>query len=86
MFKNYLLLFTMVISINLSAQGIYIWHNENPSFAFLDPETDIPVGGDYAIINGLDYWGYDFTIGSTLPADLTTFDAIFILLGSFCEG
>jgi hypothetical protein len=82
--KKILAAFLIIVPVILLAD-VFIWHNENPTFHFFDPEDHILVGGDYSIKKALDSLDVAYVQSSFLPADLTGYDAVFILLGSFCE-
>ncbi len=82
--KKILMLTLALLPIFLLAD-VFIWHNENPTFYFFDPEDHIQVGGDYSIKKALDSLDVAYQQGSILPADLSDYDAVFVLLGSFCE-
>jgi len=82
--KNIFLLILIIVPA-LVLSNVYIWHNENPTFLFFDPEDHILVGGDYAIRKALDSLDVEYEIGSYLPYDLSEYDAVIVLLGSFCE-
>lgn len=77
--------FLIVLLPVLLLTDVFIWHNENPTFVFFDPEDHQLVGGDYGIKKALDSLDVAYQQGDFLPADLSEFDAVFVLLGSFCE-
>ena len=82
--KRFILLILIAAPLLLAAE-VFIWHNENPTFHFFDPEDHILVGGEYSIIKALDSLRIDYHLSTILPADLSEYDAVFVLLGSFCE-
>ena len=82
--KNIFIIILWLLPIALFST-VFIWHNENPTFHFFDPEDHILVGGDYSIIKALDSLNVDYDFSSFLPEDLTEYEAVIILLGSFCE-
>jgi hypothetical protein len=82
--KRLLVIFLLMLS-TLAVADVFIWHNENPTFYFFDPEDHIIVGGDYAVRKALDSLDVAYTQSSVLPADLSDYDAVFVLLGSFCQ-
>lgn len=82
--KNIIAVILILLPVVLLSE-VFIWHNENPTFVFFDPEDHLLVGGDYAIKKALDSLGVAYQQGDFLPADLTDYDAVFVLLGSFCE-
>jgi len=82
--KNILMIILILLPVFLFS-NVFIWHNENPTFHFFDPEDHILVGGDYSIKKALDSLDVQYTQGSILPVDLSSYDAVIVLLGSFCE-
>jgi hypothetical protein len=82
--KNIFAIILILLPV-LLLSNVFIWHNENPTFLFFDPEDHMLVGGDYAIKKALDSLRVDYVQGDYLPADLSDYDAVFVLLGSFCE-
>ena len=85
MLHSVFLIILVSIIFSLFAQEVYIWDNENPSFYFPDPETGYSVSGSDAIISLLDASSISYNYGTALPTDLSQYNLIFILLGSFCE-
>jgi hypothetical protein len=75
----------MLSALSLTAQSVFIWDNENPTFYFPDPETGYSVSGDEPITALLQTFEIPFDYGNILPSDLSQYELIFILLGSFCE-
>ena len=51
--KKIISLLLVILPVFLLAD-VFIWHNENPTFVFFDPEDHLLVGGDYAIKKALD--------------------------------
>ncbi|MFC1887192.1 hypothetical protein ACFLYK_00110 [Candidatus Cloacimonadota bacterium] len=82
--RKLIFIIMFILPLLLSA-NVFIWHNENPTFHFFDPEDHILVGGDYGIKKALDSLNVEYDQSSILPADLSSYDAVFVLLGSFCE-
>ena len=78
--------FIMMLLVSaISAQNVFIWDNENPTFYFPDPETGYSVSGDEPITALLESFEIPFDYGNILPSDLSQYDLVFVLLGSFCE-
>ncbi len=50
---------------------------------FTDPDGADPVGSEYAVLNALDANGRDYDLVTDLPDDLTAYDIVFVLLGTF---
>ncbi len=75
----------MVFPIFIYAQTILIWDNDNYSH-FLDPEGAGYVGCEYGIQQALTANNLDYTTVSSLPADLSIYDVIFVTLGIYCVG
>ena len=67
------------------AQQVLIWDNDNNS-DFLDPEGTGYVGCEYKIQQALTANGITHTTVSTLPADLSGYDVVFVTLGIYCVG
>jgi len=82
--KSLITIFLLLLSV-LTVADVFIWHNENPTFYFFDPEDHILVGGDYAIRKALDSLDVQYTQSSILPEDLSDYEVVFVLLGSFCQ-
>jgi len=51
---------------------------------FPDPEGGGMVGSDYAIRQALLANGYTYTMGTILPADLSPYDVLFVIMGVYC--
>ncbi len=83
--KKIILIITILIAMaGLSAQTVLVWNNEIASFHFTDPETENQVGGEYGITQALEVNNVNYQMEDTLPQDLSGFDAIIVLCGSWC--
>jgi len=67
------------------SQEVLIWDNDNNS-DFIDPEGTGYVGCEYKIQQALTANGITHTTVSTLPADLSEYDVVFVTLGIYCVG
>jgi hypothetical protein len=67
------------------SQQVLIWDNDNNS-DFIDPEGSTYVGCEYKIQQALTANGITFTTVSALPADLSSYDVVFVTLGIYCVG
>lgn len=77
------LILISAISI-INAQTVFVWNNEIASFHFTDPETSNQVGGEHGITQALEVNNVNYQLGDELPGDLSSYDAIFVLCGSWC--
>jgi hypothetical protein len=65
------------------SQTIYIWDKDHNKL-FSDPEGGGQVDASYGIKKALDNNGYTYTFGTTLPTDLSPYDVIFVVMGTYC--
>ena len=77
---NLLLIGILATAIGVRAQNLLIWDNDNFS-VFPIPEASFPVGCEYGIQKALLDNNYSFTTIDVLPADISSYDVIFITLG-----
>jgi len=75
----------MIFPAIIYAQTILIWDNDNNS-DFLDPEGAGYVGCEYGIQQALTANNLNYSTVSSLPADLSIYDVIFVTLGIYCVG
>ena len=80
-----LLVIFLVFPVFIHAQSILIWDNDNNS-DFRDPEGTGYIGCEYKIQQALTENGITYTTVSTLPADLSGYDVVFVTLGIYCVG
>jgi hypothetical protein len=50
---------------------------------FTNPDGSDQVGSEYAVLNALDANGRDYDLVTNIPDDLTGYDVVFVLLGTF---
>ncbi len=79
------LVILLIFPVFVYAQSILIWDNDNNS-DFLDPEGAGYVGCEYGIQQALTANNLNYSTVSSLPADLSIYDVIFITLGIYCVG
>ncbi len=65
------------------SQSIYIWDKDHNKL-FADPEGGGNVDATYGVKKALDELGYAYTFGATLPSDISGYDVIFVVMGSYC--
>jgi hypothetical protein len=81
----FVILFLFFIPSYVFSQQVLIWDNDNNS-DFIDPEGTGYVGCEYKIQQALTANGITYTTVSTLPADLSSYDVVFVTLGVYCVG
>ena len=77
------LLILLLLPCFVFAQQVLIWDNDEDS-DFLDPEGTNEIGCEYKIQQALTANGISFITVSTLPADLSDYDVVFVTLGIYC--
>jgi len=65
------------------SQSILVWDKDHNK-TFLDPESGVGVDATYGIKKALDDNSYAYTASLTLPADLTPYHIIFVIMGTYC--
>ena len=80
------LIFVCLFIQAIWSSNVYILDKEEPSFHFHDPETGNYVQGEYSIQNHLNGLNISYDHGENLPNDLSPYDAVFALCGSWCVG
>lgn len=81
----FVILFLFFIPSYVFSQQVLIWDNDNNS-DFIDPEGTGYVGCEFKIQQALTANGITYTTVSTLPADLSGYDVVFVTLGVYCVG
>jgi hypothetical protein len=65
------------------SQSILVWDKDHNKL-FLDPETSVSVDATYGIKKALDANDYTYDVSLTLPADLSAYQIIFVIMGTYC--
>jgi hypothetical protein len=65
------------------SQSILVWDKDH-NLKFQDPEGAGLVDATYGVKKALTENGYTHTAVTTLPADLTPYDIIFVIMGTYC--
>lgn len=65
------------------SQSILIWDKDHNKM-FADPEGAGSVDATYGVKKALTDIGYEFDAVNALPANLTRFDIIFVIMGVYC--
>lgn len=81
----FVILLLFIIPSYIFSQQVLIWDNDNNS-DFIDPEGTGYIGCEYKIQQALTANGITYTTVSTLPADLSSYDVVFVTLGVYCVG
>lgn len=71
------------IALPAFSQSILVWDKDHDK-TFTDPEGAGLVGPTYGITKALTANGYAHTVSLTLPADLSSYDILFIIMGIYC--
>ncbi len=66
-----------------SAQSILVWDKDHNK-KFNDPEGGGQVDATYGITKALTANGYTFTTTTTLPGNLSPYNVIFVIMGTYC--
>jgi hypothetical protein len=78
-------LMTMGLAAMAQTQEILIWdHDTGADNMFYDPEGAGYVGCEFGIERALEQNGIEATTLLYLPADLSQYDAIFVVQGWYC--
>ena len=75
---------TMFLSIHSFGAEILIWDNDFDSYFWI-PDSQTIEGCEEAIQRTLLANGHQVIVTSSLPEDLSGYDAVFIVLGFFCS-
>ena len=75
----------LLISVATPAfsQDILVWDKDHDKL-FFDPDGAGMVDATFGVTRALDACGETYDEGSTLPADLTPYNIIFIVMGNLC--
>lgn len=65
------------------AQDILVWDKDHNK-TFPDPEGAGAVDATYGVTKALDACGETYVTSMTLPTDLTPYNIIFIVMGTYC--
>jgi len=65
------------------SQSILVWDKDH-NLTFQDPEGGGQVDATYGVTKALTANGYTFTKVTTLPADLSPYNILFVIMGSYC--
>lgn len=65
------------------SQEIYVWDKDH-DLKFTDPEGGGQVDATYGVKKALDACGLPYTFGTTIPSDLSIYDILFVVMGSYC--
>ena len=65
------------------SQSIFVWDKDHNKL-FPDPEGGGNVDATYGVTKALTANGFSFTKSITLPADLSPYDIIFVVMGTYC--
>lgn len=84
--KFIILIFVLIFVQIIWCTNVFILDKEESSFHFHDPETGATVQGEYSIQNQLDNLNISYDHSQNLPNDLSSYDAVFVLCGSWCVG
>lgn len=80
--KKYLVLALLLIPFIAHAAHVYVW-NYDPLDRFYEPAVGDSVDCTYWVEQTLAGDGHTYVTGTTLPANLNPYDAVFVLLGWF---
>lgn len=65
------------------SQTILVWDKDHNTM-FVDPEGAGSVDATYGVRKALSDNGYDYRVMSALPADLSPFKTILVVMGTYC--
>ena len=65
------------------SQSILVWDKDHNKL-FPDPEGAGNVDATYSVKKTLNNLGYTHTVTYSLPADLSPYDIIFVIMGVYC--
>lgn len=76
----------MLLGLTLSAQNVFLWDRDF-GYTVMNPEDPWQyVGMEFGIENALVDNGITPTVATTLPADLSSYNMIFVTAGAWCDG
>ncbi len=65
------------------SQSIFVWDKDH-NLKFTDPEGAGQVDATYGVSKALTDNGFTHTTGTSLPFDLSSYDIIFVVMGTYC--
>ncbi|MHC4941459.1 MAG: hypothetical protein ACYTG7_00415 [Planctomycetota bacterium] len=72
-----------LIAMPAYSQNILVWDKDH-DLKFQDPEGAGSVTALYGTTKALDDNGYTYNVSKTLPSDLTPYDILMIVMGTYC--
>jgi len=65
------------------SQSILVWDKDHDK-TIPDPETGVYVDATYGVTKALGDCGYAYTTVKVLPSDLSSYDILFVVMGTYC--
>ena len=65
------------------SQSIFVWDKDHNKL-FPDPEGAGQKDATYGVTKALTDCGYTYTTSTSLPPDLSSYDIIFVVMGTYC--
>lgn len=72
-----------IVAMPASSQSIIVWDRDHDQM-IADPEGAGYVDATYGITNALDDLGYAYDVTVELEPDLSGYDVLFLIMGTYC--